>query len=140
MGREATERLIADVAKAWVDDELNDVVYTEYLDGKRAVRVAQQVRDFTTIWFETGDRTVVCEAYVLPVPPDRAPEVYRQAMFRNFTTWRVHFAIDPTGELYLRGRMANEDTTPETLEAVLAEVYELVEVSFRPLVRAAFAR
>ena len=140
MDRDAAERLVAEVAERWVADPANDVVYTEYHDGRRAVRVAQQVRDFTTIWFEVGDRSVRFEAYVLPVPPETAAEVHRQALFRNFMTWRVHFAIDPTGELYLRGRADLDRLDPSELEAVLAEVYELIEVSFRPLLRAAFAR
>ena len=139
MLRPEATRLVTGTAAAWVADPDNDVVYTEDLDGRTAVRIAQQARDFTTIWFEVGDLTMVTEAYVVPAPPGNAGEVYRQCLFRNYDARRVHFAIDPDGEVYLRGRLPLVHLSLEELDAILAEVYELVEVAFRPLIRAGFA-
>ena len=83
MGRaELTERLGA-VFRSWVEDPGSDVVATELVDGRWAVRMAQQTRDFTTVWVEPGDRTVGFEAYVLPSPPKQLEEVYRLLLVRN---------------------------------------------------------
>ena len=138
MARDEIVRLVNKVGAGWVADPDSDVVYTEELDGRTAVRVAQQTRDFTTVWFEVGDRTLTTEAYVLPAPPRGREEVYRQCLFRNLNARYVHFAIDKDGEIYLRGRMSLDHASESALEAVLAEVYELVEIAFRPLIRAGF--
>ena len=41
-----------------VSDETSDVVNAEEYEGRWAVRMAQQVRDFTTVWFDVGEITV----------------------------------------------------------------------------------
>ena len=125
---------------SWVNDAESDVVATEMVDGVWAVRMVQQTRDFTTVWVEPGDRTVGFEAYVLPPPPKNRDEVHRQLLFRNHRSWRVHFAIDGDGEIYLRGRVAVSEVTEETLGYVFGEVYQLVELAFRPLLRAGYQR
>jgi len=72
---------------------------------------------------------------VIPVPVD-AFEVMRQALVRNQRGWRAFFAVDPDGDLLLRGRVAAETVTLLELDRVLGEIYETVELSFRPLVNA----
>jgi hypothetical protein len=77
---------------------------------------------------------------VLPAPRFRKDEVYRQALTRNFGNRRIYFALDRLGDLVLVGRIPVDELTVEELELALGEVYELVEVSFRGLVAAGFAR
>ncbi len=139
MADERAFQRVNEAASRWVADPESDVVYTEVLDGRIAVRVAQRTRDFTTIWFEVGDLTLTAEAYVLPAPPTNRQEAYRQCLYRNFAARRVHFAIDRHGDIYLRGRLPLDHLSEPVLEDILAEVYELVEVAFRPLIRAGFA-
>lgn len=136
---EVTERLGALFGR-WVADTDSDVVAAELVEGRWAVRMAQQTRDFTTVWVTPGDLTVAFEAYVLPAPPRRREEVYRQLLVRNSRAWRVHFALDADGGIYLRGRVEAGLATEETLQYVFAEIYELVEISFRPLIRTGFGR
>lgn len=94
----------------------------------------------TTVWFGVGQRTVSIEAYVLPRPAQRAEEVYRQALTRNAGTRRMAFALDRLGDLIIVGKIALEHLTDDEMELCLGEVYDLVEVSFSALVRAAFGR
>lgn len=122
----------------WVDDPESDVVAAELVEGRWAVRMAQQTRDFTTVWVEPGERTVGFEAYLLPPPPRHADEVFRQLLFRNHGAWRVHFAIDGNREIYLRGRVEVARADESTLQYVFAEIYELVELAFRPLLDAGY--
>ena len=138
MGRSELTRRIGEIFRAWVDDPDSDVVAAELVEGRWAVRMAQQVRDYTTVWVTPGDLTVSFEAYFLPGPPRRVEEVYRHLLFRNERAWRVHFAIDQDGEIYLRGRVEVSQATEETFEYVFAEIYSLVELSFRTLVRTGF--
>jgi len=121
--------------KLWLEDPESSVEYAEELDGRWAVRMRQQVRDATTVWFTPLERSLEYEAYVIPVPVD-AFEVMRQALVRNQRGWRAFFAVDPDGDLLLRGRVAAETVTLLELDRVLGEIYETVELSFRPLVNA----
>ena len=127
-----------EVFARWVDDPESDVVAAELVDGRWAVRMAQQTRDFTTVWVEPGERTVGFEAYVLPPPPHDVEEVFRQLLFRNHAAWRVHFAIDANREIYVRGRVESAHADETTLQFVFAEVYQLVELAFRPLLDAGY--
>ena len=138
MGRAELSRRLGELFGAWVDDPDSDVVAAELVEGRWAVRMAQQTRDFTTVWVTPGDLTVAFEAYVLPAPPRRVDQVYRHLLFRNHRAWRVHFATDRDGEIYLFGRVDAVRATEETLQYVFGEIYELVDLSFRPLIRIGF--
>ena len=140
MGRAEISQRLGVVFGSWMADQDSDVVAAELVEGRWAVRMAQQTRDFTTVWVTPGDLTVGFEAYVLPSPPRRLEEVYRQLLVRNRRSWRVHFAVGQDGGIYLCGRVDADQATEETLQYVFAELYELVELSFRPLIRTGFAR
>jgi len=123
--------------RKWLDDTGSSVEYAEEVEGRWAVRMRQQTRDATTVWFEIGQRSLRFEAYVLPVPgvPD---EVHRQALVRNQKAWRCFFAVDPEGAIVLRGRLAEDSVTLDELDRVLGEIYEAIEVAFKAMVRAGF--
>lgn len=121
--------------RLWIEDEESSVVYAEEVEGRWAVRMKQQVRDATTVWFDIGKRSLTFEAYVLPAP-QYSTEAYRQALVRNARGWRTFFALDDDGAIVLRGRLAAEVVTIDELDRVLGEVYEMVEVAFPSLLRA----
>jgi hypothetical protein len=97
----------------------------------------QDTRDATTVWFEVGQRSLRFEAYLMALPDESGP-AFLQALRRNSGVWRAFFAIDAENGLVLRGRLPEERVTPEELDLVLGEIYDLVEVSFLPLLRAAY--
>ncbi len=133
----AARRLIDDVTVGWLEDPHSDVVWIGDYEGRRAVRMRQTVRETTTVWFSAGQRTLMIEAFVLSVPDGSPAEVYRQALSRSFGTRRIHFALDPRRDLVLVGRMPLGEISEPELELALGEIYDLVEVSFLPLLRAA---
>ena len=131
--RSVLDRRIA----AWLDDPESNVEYTEELEGRIAVRMRQEARDATTVWFTVGDHSLGYEAYLMPSPPGPT-EVFRQALVRNARGWRVFFALDGEGGLVLRGRLAAASVTMLELDLILGEIYETTEVAFRPMIRAGF--
>lgn len=133
----ARDTLVA-LIDAWVADPEGDVVYAEEVDGRWATRLRQECREATTIWWEVGQRTITAEAYVLPAPTGNRAGVYRLCLIRNASALRVHFALDAEEAIVLRARVPVEEATPDVLDQVLAEIYQQVELSFRPLVRMAF--
>lgn len=128
--REVLEHQIS----AWVEDPESSVEYAEEVDGRWAVRMGQGVRDATTVWFSVGQRSLEYEAYVLPAGEGNV-ELFRQALLRNARGWRCFFALDSEGGLVLRGRLADSQVSRTELELVLGEIYEVIEVGFRPLLR-----
>jgi hypothetical protein len=118
-----------------VADPESDIVAAEEYEGRWAVRMRQGARDFTTVWFEVGDLTVGYEAYVLPSPPRNQGRIYRQLLGRNLRAYRCFFALDRDGDVYLRGRLALTELSPESVDEVLGAVYEMIELSFRSLVQ-----
>ena len=140
MGKAELSAGLGRLFETWVGDGDSDVVAAELVEGRWAVRMAQQTRDFTTVWVEPGDRTVLFEAYVLPPAAKGHQEVFRQLLFRNHNAWRVHFAIDKNGEIYLRGQIEAELANEDTLQYVFGEIYQLIELSFRPLLDAGYRR
>ncbi|MBT8213839.1 MAG: YbjN domain-containing protein [Acidimicrobiia bacterium] len=121
---------------AAADDPSSDIVWAGRHEHRWGLRMAQRCRDFTTVWFDAGQRTVRFEAYVIGRPPSAAAEVYRQCLARNRETLFARFALDPDGDLVLCGRVPNDLVTPIVIDTVIGEVYQLVEVAFRPMVRA----
>lgn len=121
----------------WLDDPESSVEYAEELEGRWAVRMRQETRDATTVWFDVGERSVWFEAYVLPRPTVEG-EVHRQALVRNRTAWRCFFATDAEGAIVIRGRLSKDQVDLEELDRVLGEVYEMVELAFGPMVAAGF--
>lgn len=133
-------RLVEQVTDAWLADPESAVVWAGDHEGRRGVRMRQETRDMTTVWFDVGQRTVSIEAYVLPKPPRQAEEVFRQALVRNAGTRRMAFAVDRIGDLVIVGKIPLEHLSIEEMELALGEVYDLIELSFPGLVRAAFGR
>jgi Putative bacterial sensory transduction regulator len=118
----------------WVEDPDSSVEYAEEVEGRWAVRMRQETRDATTVWFSVGERSLEYEAYVLPTS-DGPARLVTQALARNARSWRAFFALDREGGLVLRGRLPASSVTPLELDLVLGEIYETIEVSFRPLLR-----
>lgn len=129
--------LLEERIRRWLEDVDSSVEYAEELEGRWAVRMRQQARDATTVWFEVGERSLWYEAYFMPAPEDPV-EVHRQALVRNIRSWRCFFAVDGEGALILRGRLPESRVTLDELDLVLGEIYETVETPFRPMIRAGF--
>jgi hypothetical protein len=129
--------LLEERIRLWLEDEEGSVEYAEEVEGRWAVRMRQETRDATTVWFDIGERSLEFEAYVLPEPQVPA-EVHRQALVRNKRSWRCFFALDAENAVVLRGRISADRVTLEELDRVLGEVYETIELAFRPMVRVAF--
>ncbi len=128
--------LLVDVIRGWVADPSSAVEYAEEVEGRWAIRVRQEVRPYTTVWWTPGERSIRFEAYVLPLPSATPAAMLYQCLVRNRDTWRVRFAVDRReGAVLLVGRIPVECLTRDELELALGEVYETIEVAYPSLVR-----
>jgi hypothetical protein len=126
--------VLAERIAAWLDDPESWVEYAEEVGERWAVRVRQESRDVTTVWFWPRQVSLEYEAYFLPIEGEPA-SVFRQALARNQRSWRCFFALDGEGGLVLRGRLAAAEVTMENLDLVLGEIVDMVDVAFRPMLR-----
>lgn len=127
------DELLRSVTLEWVGDAESDVVWADEYEGRWGIRMAQQTRDFTTIWFDVGEITIGYSAYLLPPPRHNRAAVFGQCLKRNHRSWPAYIAADDKGELYIRGRIPVAHVTADDIETAVGAVYELVEIAFRPL-------
>lgn len=137
MATNAAERLIA-VLEAWVADDENDAEWTGVHEGKVGLRIAQRARDYTTIWFEVGQRTVGVEAYLLPAPRHNRTAAYEYCLNRNRTSWPAYIARDKQGDLYVLARHPVAELDTKAIEDLVGAVYETVELAFPALLQIGF--
>jgi hypothetical protein len=130
--------LLRGITRAWLSDPDSPVEWVGEYEGRWGMRMGQQAREATTIWFTLGEHTVGYEAYLLPQPPRRAADVYRLCLVRNHRSWPAAVSMDDRGDLYVRGRIPLTDFTAQRLGEAVGAVYETVELSFRPLVTMGF--
>jgi hypothetical protein len=103
------------------------------------VRLKGEEKDFFTIWFTLGQRTLQHETYMLPAPEENQAAVYEQLLRRNRDLHGVQFAIGVEDAVFVVGRLDNDQVTPAALDQILGTVYATVERAFRPALRLAFA-
>lgn len=127
--------LLRDVTTRWANDPNSDVVWCGEHDGRWGIRMAQQTRDFTTVWFHIGEITIGYEAYLLPPPRHHESDVLMYCLKRNSKSWPAYIAADDRGELYIKGRIPVAHIDETDVETAVGAVYGLVEVAFRPLLR-----
>lgn len=130
---------LASVLQSWVDDPENDAEWTGPHEGQIGVRIAQRARDYTTIWFEVGQRTVGLEAFLLPAPPRNQAAVHEYCLNRNRTSWPAYIARDRQGDLYVMARHPVASLDRAAIEDLVGAVYETVELAFPTLLRLGFA-
>ena len=135
-GGEAMRATLVDQIQAWLDDPESSVEYSEELEGRWAVRMRQQTRDATTVWFTVGERSLEYEAFVFPLPPEAgsAAEPGSDPQPASVARLLCHRPRGRPGACGAGSRRA-QVTTGE-LELALGEIYDTIEVSFRPLLAA----
>jgi hypothetical protein len=131
--RDEALRLVTAATAAAAADPASDIVWAGTHEGKPGIRVRQTCREATTVWFTVGERTVGFEAYLLPAPIFRPADVYRHCLVRAYRSWPASLAIGPDGGLFVIGRIPLGALTETSLDEVIAAVYEVVELSFLPL-------
>lgn len=130
-------RRVEEVTAAWAADPQSGVVWAGDHEGRRGVRLRQQGRDFTTVWFGVGERTLAVEAYVFSAPPPGArEEAFRQCLARNLSGRRLHFALDRHGDLLLVGRVPVTEVDEEELGLLLGEAHEAIALALPALIAA----
>lgn len=138
---DATTRFVDEwLAQAWRDGgAIVDVTRDEEIERRWYVRIAGEERDFTTLWFTLGQRSLRYESYVLPAPEEHHREVYELVLRLNHQLVGVQFSIGPEDAIFLTGRLPISLVDAGHLDRIIGTVFETVERYFRPLLALGFA-
>lgn len=104
--------------------------YVVQLPGERKLR--------TPVSLLLGDHSLSVSAFVIRNPDENHAGVHRWLLERNSRLGQVAFAIDRSGDVYLRGRLPLEAVTRDALDVLLGEVLEVADGSFNDLLALGF--
>lgn len=103
------------------------------------VRMHGEEKEFTTLWFTLGQRTLRYETYVMPAPEENADRLFDILLRRNDQLVGVHFSIGAEDAIFLRGEMPNHALNEGELDRIVGTMFSTVERFFPSLVRVGFA-
>ncbi len=104
--------------------------YVVQLPGERKLR--------TPVSVLVGDHSLSVSAFVVRNPDENHAGVHRWLLERNTRLRQVAFAIDRSGDVYLRGRLPLEAVSQQSLDGMLGEVLEVADGSFNELLALGF--
>ena len=103
------------------------------------VRMRGEEKEFTTLWFTLGQRTLRYETYVMPAPEENVEQLYESILRRNDSLVGVHFSIGAEDAVFLRGELPNHAVNEAELDRIVGTMFATVERHFPTLVRIGFA-
>jgi hypothetical protein len=103
------------------------------------VRLRGDEKDFTTIWFTLGQRTLLYETYVMPAPEENHAAFYEHLLRRNRSCNGAAFCIGDEDAIYLRGQLPVTAVDEGELDRIVGSLYAYVEQFFRPAMRIGYA-
>jgi hypothetical protein len=114
------------------------VEYQRVADDTFAVALPGEKRLKTACLLTVGARAVDIEAFVVRRPEENHEGVYAYLLRRNARMYAVAWAIDDTGDIYLRGRLPLAAVSADELDRVLGSVLEYADGSFNTLLELGF--
>ncbi len=112
---------------------------TTFGEPRWYVRMVGEEKDFTTVWFTLGQRTLRYETYVMPAPEENAGTLYEHLLRRNERLVGAHFSIGIEDAVFLRGELPVGALTEPELDRAIGTLYATVEQCFQSLLRIGFA-
>ena len=103
------------------------------------VRMHGEEKEFTTVWFTLGQRTLQFETYVMPAPEENAEQLYEHVLRRNESLVGVHFSIGIEDAIFLRGELPLRMVDEDEVDRVVGTLYATVERIFPTIIRIGFA-
>ena len=103
------------------------------------VRMHGEEKEFTTVWFTLGQRTLQFETYVMPAPEENAEQLYEHVLRRNESLVGVHFSIGIEDAIFLRGELPLRMVDEDELDREVGTLYATVERIFHTIIRIGFA-
>jgi hypothetical protein len=139
----ALKERVRDTLVAYLNARLadsEDVVAVES-DGewRHMVRVAGRAKDFITVWFTIGDRTLSYESYFMPDPEENHESLYRYLLFKNAEMYACRFSLADDRDIFITGQVPLQAVTEDEIDRLLGSIYHYTESYFRTALSIGFA-
>ena len=119
-------------------DEIVAVDQGEPGEHRWYVRMRGEEKEFTTVWFHLGQRTLKYETYVMPAPEENAQELYENVLRRNESLVGAHFSIGIEDAIFLRGELPIRMIDEQEHDRIIGTLYAYVEQSSPSIIRIGF--
>jgi Putative bacterial sensory transduction regulator len=116
-----------------------DVAYESPQPGAYLVRLPGQHKLATMAWLIAGTHSLHVEAFFCRQPDENQAEFYRFLLERSARMYGVHFALDPTGDVYLVGRLPLAAISPDEIDRLLGCVLSYADETFDQALMLGFA-
>ncbi len=103
-----------------------------------AVALPGEKRLKTACILTVGAHALEVEAFVMRAPEENREQVYSWLLQRNARMYGVSWALDGTGDIYLRGKLPLGGITEEEIDRILGSVLEYADGSFNRLLEIGF--
>jgi hypothetical protein len=101
--------------------------------------MAGEDKDFITVWFSLGQRTLRFETFVMPAPEENHSALYEHVLRRNDRLVGARFSIGAEDGIFLRGETPVGQVDLDALDDSLGLLYAQVEQCFMGMIRIGFA-
>ena len=107
--------------------------------GAYLVRLEGQHKLATMTWLIIGAHSLSVEAFFCRQPDENHEAFYRFLLERNGRMFGVHFSLDPTGDVYLTGRLPLSAVSTADIDLLLGCVLSYSDENFDQALRLGFA-
>jgi hypothetical protein len=106
--------------------------------GAYLVRLAGQHKLATMTWLIAGAHSLHVEAFFCRQPDENHARFYQFLLERSGRMFGVSFALYPTGDVYLVGRLPLGSITPDEIDRILGCVLSYSDDNFDPALMIGF--
>jgi hypothetical protein len=107
--------------------------------GSYLVKLPGQHKLQTLAWLIAGAHSLHVEAFFCRQPDENHAAFYRFLLERNAKMYGVHFAVDPTGDVYLVGRLPLAAISTAEVDRLLGCVLSYADDTFDQALMIGFA-
>src|ERR1700729_838310 len=113
--------------------------YERQPPGAYLVRLDGEHKLATMTWLIAGDHSLQVEAFFCRQLDENHAAFYRFLLERSSRMYGVHFALDPTGDVYLTGRLPLAAVTEAEIDRLLGCVLSYCDEAFNEALMLGFA-
>src|SRR5205823_7414352 len=113
-GRLMSRAALDAVMRSTLDDR--ELEYERTAPGAYLVRLPGTHKLATMCWLIAGDHSLHVEAFVMRHADEDRERLYDFLLQRNARMYGVAFALDPSGDVYLVGRLPLAAVTPDEID------------------------
>ena len=107
-------------------------------EGEYVVTLPGEQKLKTVVSLLVRDRTTSVSAFVIRNPDENHEEFYRTLLRKNLRLTGIAYAIDPDGDVYVRGELQTETVDADRLDQLFGVILAAADQTFNELLALGF--